>query len=160
GRRLDGAETELLAYFHATLAQRSRDSRHWDEAFALLEPLAQRSPRAELLLATARSARTGPRDHRGSKLERRRAFDTSPLERLSTLTLPPRLRAFALNNHARLLLASNDPAVLDDASLLVTRAQKLAPDPATLACIRKLSSGGLFERDRAPVAPCDLPALP
>lgn len=159
-RTLSEAEVELLAYFHATLAQRTRAARHWDEAVLLLEPLTHRSPRAELVLATARAARTGPRDVRESKLEPRRAFDVSALEAFASGSLPVRYRAFALNNAARLLVQRSE--TVQRGYLLLENARGLPSDEATRRCVRPFEGSGFIVENavRAAQTPCDLPALP
>jgi hypothetical protein len=155
-RKLDAETNELLAYFEATLALRTRSLRHFDGVVARLEPAQQRSPAAALLLATARSARTGQQrlDARTGE-ELGWVFDLAPLRSLAEASGPERERAYALNNAAWLSVAANTPASLNVAGELMGRAQTLAPDDA---CLRPLYSHW-FDPDRARPA-CSLPLLP
>jgi hypothetical protein len=155
-RELAADEAEMLAYFQATLAQRTRVSRHWDEAIALLQPLAQRTPAAELLLATARAARSGSRGLQSSKTEASFVLDVTPLEQFARGAYSARLRAFALNNAARLLASSRSLTAVGAAHALISQACTLAP-AADRACIRPFDSQRFIKE---PDAPCDLPTLP
>jgi hypothetical protein len=151
-RKLAADSAEVFAYFHAVLALRARRMRHFDEVVARLLPIQPRSPAAELLLATARSARTGE-----SVLDAQRGwrFDVTPLRALAEANGPERERAFALNNAAWLSLLANTPDSLRVAAELATRARALAPNEA---CLRPLHSNGFLREERRP--PCELPALP
>lgn len=152
-RKLDAEMNEILAYFQAALALRTRGLGQFDEVVARLGSSEPRSASAELLLATARSARTGlralPAEERGW------VFDLTPLLALAEGNAPVRERALALNNAAWLSAAANTPASLSVASELLSRAQALAPDEG---CLRPLYSRG-FNVER-PRAPCRLPLLP
>jgi hypothetical protein len=160
-RALSDVEVEQLAYFYAVLAQRARQVQHWDEAIALLEPLAHRSPAAELVLSTARAARSGPLDPRTT--ERAASLDIRALQGLVESALPARIRAFALYNVARLRLLTKTPESVMEADRLIKEARALAPQDGTHPCLRPLQSEGPWFRE-PPLAPqpkpCDLPTLP
>jgi hypothetical protein len=156
-RKLAPEIREILAYFHPTLTLRTRRSSHFDEVVALLQPVQPRSPATELLLATARSGRTGESLLDAQTGEPRGwQFDVAPLHALAEVDGAERERAFALNNAAWLSVLANTPDSLRAAEELATRARALAPNEA---CLRPLFGNGLFIREeRRP--PCDLPALP
>jgi len=155
-RSLNAESTEILAYFHAALAVRTRRPTHFDEVVALLQPVETRSATAELLLATARSGRTGEVLHDAQSGERRGwLFDVTALRAFADANGAPRERAFALNNAAWLSLLANTPDSLRAAEELAGRARALAPnDP----CLHPLHAEGFIREDRRPV--CELPALP
>jgi hypothetical protein len=155
-RAVAAESTEILAFFHATLAVRTRRLGHFDEVVAVLEPAQPRSPAAELLLATARSVRTGQSllDARSGEPTGWR-FDVAPLRALSGSNGPERERAFALNNAAWLAALGNTAESLRVAEQLATRARALAPNEA---CLRPFYGNGVFREERRPA--CELPALP
>jgi hypothetical protein len=155
-RKLDAATDEVLAYFQAALAFRTRRLAHFGEVVARLEALPTRSAAADLLLATARSARSGqllldPR----TGAEQGWQFDTTPLLALAAAAGSLRERAFALNNAAWLSVAANTPASLNTAAELASRAQALAP---TEPCLRPLYGRGFISEHSSPA--CSLPLLP
>lgn len=155
-RKLTAETSEILAYFHAALAIRTRRLRHFDEVVALLQPVHPRSAAAELLLATARSGRTGDswRDAQTGE-PTHWLFDVAPLRALAESNGPERERAFALNNAAWLSVLANTSEALHTAEELVARARALAPNEP---CLVALYSTGFLREERGPV--CELPVLP
>jgi hypothetical protein len=154
-RQPNPAIVETWAYFEATLALRTRRLGHFDVVVGLLRDAERRSPAAELLLATARSMRTGQvqRDAQTGE-ENGWLFDLTPLQALAELETAGRARALALSNAAWLSLLANTPPAVASAEELFRRASALAP---TEACLRQ-RFGGFIAEHRGPV--CDLPGLP
>lgn len=154
-RQPNPAVVETWAYFEATLALRTRRFRHFDVVVWLLRAAEQRSPAAELVLATARAMRTGQlqRDattgEEGSWL-----FDLTPLRELGELQTAGRARVLALSNAAWLALLANTPDAVRSAQELFGEANTLAPSEG---CVRP-PYGGFIAEPRGPV--CDLPGLP
>jgi hypothetical protein len=151
-RARSAADAEVLAYFHAALAQRSAQPLHWNETVRTLEAANPRSPSAELLLATARSAllcepaseAPGP------------ACQLASLDDFAETSAPARLRAFALSNAAVFATRENTLAGFERAAERLSKARALAPDLATQRCLVRLESGLFLRED----APCELPLLP
>jgi hypothetical protein len=151
-RALSAADAEVLAYFHAALAQRSAQPAHWNEALRWLEAANPRSPAAELLLATARSALLCvPAPESPAP-----ACELGSLDRFAETSAPARLRAFALSNAAVFATRDNTLAGFERAAQRLSKARALAPDLATQRCLVRLESGRFVRED----APCELPPLP
>jgi hypothetical protein len=155
-RKLSTEATEILAYFHAALALRTRRLSHFDEVVALLQPVEARSSAADLLLATARSGRTGEslRDAQTGTPAGWR-FDLAPLRALGDAQGARRERAFALNNAAWLSLLANTTDSLRVAEELAGRARALAPNEP---CLQPLFGSGFLREGRRPA--CELTSLP
>jgi len=154
-RHLAPLEAEILAYFEATLAMRSHRVSHFAEVVSLLSRLGTRSAAAELLLATALSARTAlPKDVPPSTVDSGAALDTSALEALARGPLPERERAFALHNAAWLWISTQAPKAVAEGARLLAESTAISPNEP---CLGPLSAGGFIERAERP---CDLPGLP
>jgi hypothetical protein len=156
-RPFTGESSEILAYFHATLALRTRRLRHFDEVVAWLQQVEPRSAAADLLLATARSGRTGEESQLDAQTGEPTAwlFDVAALRALAENQIAERERAFALNNAAWLSVLANTPDGLHTAQELANRAQAVAPSEV---CLVPLYGTGFVREERRPA--CELPALP
>ena len=155
-RKLTPESNENLAYFQAALALRMRRFGAFDEVVARLASAEQRSAATELLLATARSLRTGQQLlAAGTHEEQGWLFDVTPLLALADTGGPERERAFALNNAAWLSIAANSPASLGVASELSSRARALAPGEP---CLRPLVGPWFVAEPARPS--CSLPLEP
>ena len=158
-RDLSQESAEVMAEYRAAMARRTLDGVQWDEAVRLLSTLPTRSPRAELILATALAARRGPRsfaEAAAANGPRVLAPHVEPLERFGESDAPARLRAFALNNAAQLLAHRVRQGEFEPIWRANRRAADLATEPRTRGCIWALWERWFMEKKPK----CDLPLAP